>query len=292
MIKSTISIILFILLPLGLFASPQNPDYIIYKKDTISTYNLILEQYLQRIDTTKTEKLFGLNFRNGASFNCWRGYQAIYKIENDSLFLIDIINCSELLNKINKSSSIEKMKNIFGDKVKNNKVYINWFSGYISFPLNNKLLRWDGVFYKIYEKETLINVSNGNVLKIENINNYIRRPNSIGRKNKDKISDILFKKLKKVKWENTKKFDCSEKYLITIDENGKVSKVNMSYQTEEEIEKYYDKDEYNYCIETISNALKELKFDIILDKGKPFSENIYIEIFFDNDNGKLENWTR
>jgi hypothetical protein len=279
-------------LPLGLFASPQKPDYIIYKKDTISTYNLILEQYLQRIDTTKTEKLFGLNFRNGSSFNCWRGYQAIYKIENDSLFLTDIINCGELLNKINKFSSIDKMKNIFGDKVNNNKVYIDWFSGYISFPLNNKLLRWDGVFYKIYEKETLINVSNGKVLKIENINNYISRPNSIGRKNKDKVSDILFKKLKKVKWENTKKFDCSEKYLITIDENGKVSKVNMSYQTEEEMEKHYDNDEYIYCIETIRNALKELKFDIILDKGKPISENIYIEIFFDNDNEKLENWTR
>jgi hypothetical protein len=90
---------------LRLFASPQMPDYIIFKGDTIATYNLILEQYLQRNDTT--EQLFGLSFRNSTdgsfSFNCWRGYQAIYKIDNDSLFLVDIINfsrcrCSILLD--------------------------------------------------------------------------------------------------------------------------------------------------------------------------------------------------
>jgi hypothetical protein len=81
-----------------ILASPQMPDYVIYGKDTIATYNLILEQYLQRQDIAKKEQLFGLAFRDGASFNCWRGYQAIYKIENDSLFLVDIINCGELRN--------------------------------------------------------------------------------------------------------------------------------------------------------------------------------------------------
>ena len=33
-----------------ILASPQMPDYVIYGKDTIATYNLILEQYLQRQD--------------------------------------------------------------------------------------------------------------------------------------------------------------------------------------------------------------------------------------------------
>ena len=56
-----------------LFASPQMPDYIIYKNDTIVTYNLLVEQYLQKQEIVESEKLFGLSFRNGASFNCWRG---------------------------------------------------------------------------------------------------------------------------------------------------------------------------------------------------------------------------
>ena len=47
-------------------ASPQMPDYIIFKGDTIATYNLLLEQYLQRQEKTESEKLFGLSFRNSS----------------------------------------------------------------------------------------------------------------------------------------------------------------------------------------------------------------------------------
>ena len=102
--------------------------------------------------------------------------------------------------------------------------------------------------------------------------------------------DILFKKLKKVKWKNKEDFDCSEKYMVTIDETGSVSKVRMLY-SQEEIEKYYEMDEYNFCINKVYEAIKSLKFDIIKDKGKQIAEDIYIEIWVE-DNGKLENWTR
>jgi len=289
--KKTISILIFILTSWRLFASPQMPDYVIYGKDTIATYNLILEKYLQKKDTTEVDKLFGLSFRNGSSFNCWRGYQAIYKIENDSLFLVDIINCGELRNgKIDKVQSIEKIKSIFKDQFRDNKVYINWFDGYINFPLKNKLLRWDGVFYKIFESEKVITITKGNVEKVEDIENYVDDPKRIDRRDKGEISDLLFKKLKKVKWKNSNKFDCGTKYLITIDETGIVSKVRMLY-SDQEIEEYYEKEEYNFCIDKMFNALKSLNFDIIKDKGKPISEEIYLEIWIE-DNGKIENWTR
>lgn len=278
------------MLPLGLFASPQMPDYIIYKKDTIATYNLILEQYLQKQETSETDKLFGLSFRDGSSFNCWRGYQAIYKIENDSLYLVDIITCGELRsNKIDKTQSVDKMKAIFKEQFKNGKVFIDGFDGDINFPLTDKILRWDGVFYKIFEKERVINISNGLVRKIEDVENYIDNPKRIDRRDKKKISDLLFKKLKKTKWKNKNDFDCGTKYLVTINEIGNISKVRMLY-TDEEIEEYYEKDEYNFCIENMFNSLKSLKFDIIKDKGKPISEDIYIEIWIE-ENGRLKNWT-
>jgi len=280
-----------------LFASPQIPDYIIFKGDTILTYNLILELYIQRHDTAKTEQLFGLSFRNNAngsfSFNCWRGYQAIYKIDGDSLFLVAIINCGERGNgKIDKVASITKMKSIFGNNVINDRVYINWFSGDLNFPLSNKVLRWDGVFYKIYENETVVSIALGKVLKMENVDNYVKIPKGIDRKNKDKISDILFKKIKKAKWINIDSIDCSEKYLVTIGKDGKVSKVTMlRNQSQDSVDKYWERDEYNYCINTIFRSLKKLEFDIIKDKGKPISEDIYIEIWFDGKRGKIENWT-
>lgn len=271
-------------------ASPQMPDYLIYGNDTIATYNLILEQYLQQQDSTETEQLFGLTFREGASFNCWRGYQAIYKIENDSLFLVSIIGCGELRNgRIDKAQSNEKINSIFGGKFKNGKVYIDWFEGYINFPLNNEILRWDGVFYKIFEREKVLSISNGQIKKDEDFDNYIDGPKRIDRRDKSKISDLLFKKLKKAKWKNPNEFDCSEKYLVTINENGIVSNVRMVL-SDEEINEYYEPDEFNFCIDKMMTALKDLQFDIIMDKGKPISEDIYIEIWVE-DNGKIENWT-
>lgn len=181
-----------------LFASPQMPDYVIYGKDTIATYNLILEQYLQQQDKEKTDELFGLTFRDAASSNCWRGYQAIYKIENDSLFLVDIINCGELRNaKIDKAHSIQKIKAIFGEKLKNEKVHVDWFEGNLNFPLTNEVLRWDGVFYRIFEREKVITISNGLVENVADFDNYFDDPKRIDRKDKDKISALLFKELKK-----------------------------------------------------------------------------------------------
>ena len=71
----------------------------------------------------------------------------------------------------------------------------------------------------------------------------------------------------KTKWKNKNDYDCGDKYLVTIDENGNVSNVRMLY-TKEEVEEYFEKDEYTFCISKILNALKDLKFDIIKDKGK------------------------
>ncbi|MBB4804275.1 hypothetical protein HNP37_004362 [Flavobacterium nitrogenifigens] len=290
MIRKIFLILIFAITPLSILASPQMPDFIIYKKDTIATYNLILEKYLQKKDTANTNTLFGLSFRGNSSFNCWRGYQAIYKIENDSLFIVDIINCGELINrKIDKTQSLEKLKSIFGEKLKNDRVHIDWFEGILNFPRTNEVLRWDGVFYKIFEKEKLITISNGVVLKTEDVSNYIDDPKRKNRKDQKKISDIFFKKLKKEKWQDKSGADCGSKYLVTIDSNGNVSKVRMAY-TDKEIEEFFKKDELDFCTSKILNALKSLKFDIIKDKGKPISEEIYIQIFL-NTNGKIENWT-
>jgi hypothetical protein len=290
-------IITFLILPsLRMCASPQLPNYIIFRGDTIATYNLILELYFQNQGTTDHGKLFGLSFRDGASLNCWRGYQAIYKFDNDTLFLADIISCGERRSgKIDKAASAQKMKTIFNDRFINGKVYMDWFSGDMSFPLNNqnnKVLRWDGVFYTIFEKETVISITNGKILNIADVDNYEDNPKAIDRKDKSKLSDILFKQLKKVRWKSTDKFDCSDKYLVTIGEDGKVSKVIMpEYPIQDSIDKYWDKDEYNYCINNVFKALQKLTFDIIKDKGKPISEDVYFEIWFDSRR-KIENWTR
>lgn len=147
-------------------------------------------------------------------------------LQGDSLFLVDIINCGALRNmNIDKSESLNKMKTIFGNTVHQNRVFINWFSGVINYPMDNSVLRWDGVFYTIYERETIVSIDFGKVTKIENVNNYEDDPKRIDRKDKDKISKILFKQLKRAKWKNTEEFDCSTTYFVTIAEK-RLRKVN------------------------------------------------------------------
>ncbi len=285
--------IVFLFSSVDVFASPQMPDYIIIKGDTVATYNLLVEQYLQKHEQVKSEKLFGLSFRDGSSLNCWRGYQAVYKVENDSLFVADLIDCGSLRSKrSDRSESLKKMAAVFGNKLISGHVFIDWFTGDLNFPLApKKILRWDGVFNTIYEEETVLHISSGSISGIENVSNYVDAPKAINRRYNAKIADLLFKNLKKVKWKNTDDCDCSEKYLITIGENGKILQVTMrDYRTSEEIDKNWDKEDYDYCINTIYRALKSLQFDVIKDKGKPISEDIYLELWF-NDKGKLENWT-
>lgn len=282
------------MLPSGVFASPQLPDYFIYERDTIPTYNLIVEQFLQQKEKDNGQ-LFGLSFRNsvngtlGTSPNCWRGYQAIYKFENDSLFVTDIINCHSLKN-FDKLISKKNLTEIFGEKIKNNKVFVDWFSGLISFPSKNDKntrLRWDGVFERIFLYETVVKIKNGKVIKISNEENYAIIKNGINRLEKNSITNILFEKVKNYNRKKLDRFDCSDKYIITISEDGKVDGVRMA-RSDEEIKEFFTKREYNNCIKSMKKALSTLRFDIIKRKGIPIKENILLEIWID-ENGNIEN---
>lgn len=271
-------------------SSPQIPDLIIYKGDTIPTYHLLVEEYLRENHIEDNGQLFGLSFREGSSLNCWRGYQAIYEIEDEQLFLIALTNCGEFEfeKTYDRNLSQLKMKKIFGNKVNGERVLVDWHSGKISLPKGD-LVRWDGVFYKIYDRETLVKLENGEIQEIVEIVNYEDDPQLLNRKYNDTISTIFFDEIKSHNWKS--KFDCSERYSITIDKNGLVDKIIMiDYQTEEDIKDGWDKREYKYCIKNIKQALSKLRFDILKDKGQPIAEAVYLEIWFEEGN-KIENWT-
>ncbi len=284
--RSTL-IISILFLSLNSFASPQVPDYVIYKGDTIPVYKLILEQYFQKIEKSDKGSLFGLKFREGASFNCWRGYQAIYSIENDSLFLKNIIDCGEW--PIDQTASEKRIKEIFNDKVNDGKVHIDWFSGEFSLP-NGELLRWDGVFHKTFENEILIKVNNGKVKKISTIENYVEDAGRINRKYGDTISNMIFNKLQKHYKNADNPLDCSERFTFLIGKNGEIKKVSLTDYRSDEIDEYFDKKEYKYCIQKLKSYLEDVKFDIIKSKGKAIEEEVIVEIWL-NDDGSLENWT-
>lgn len=286
--------LLLFFLSLKAIASPQLPDLIIYKNDTIPTYNLLIEKYL--IEKFNDDELAKFSFKGELiSLSCWRGYQGVYEVIDNKLYLLGMIDCGGLRNKrdLFSNESLARMKEVFGNKVINGRVLMNWFSGSINFTENfhkRNILREDIFFLRrIFRNEKVLDFSNGNLIKDYNVDNYEKVKGGYNRLNKNKISDIIFKPLSKVNFKNNKDFDCSDKYVITIGEKGKISKVKM-VRDEEEINKYYDKDEYQFCINKIENSLVNLKFDILKNRGKPISEDVYIEVD-QQDNGKLKNET-
>lgn len=267
------------------FSTPQLPDYLIYKGDTLPIDNLILEDYFNQANKSYQVELFGLKLRDLVSLNCVRGYQAIYEIDNDSLFLTHILSCWGLkdMDTLDISESNKRLTNIFSDKVNNGRVFIDWFTDKISIP-NEKFLRWDGVFYRIFEGEILVVIENGIVLVNKELDNYIDKPKGINRKYNDMISTVIFNELKKVKWKNIGVFDCSKAYLITIRGNGKICDIAMAnYQTKEEIKEFWNRREYNYCIRKVQKALRKLEFDIINYRGERYIEKVYVEIWDDSE---------
>lgn len=290
--QNLIIIFLLLLSTANLKASPQAPDYLIVGKDTIPLYQLILEDYLYSIkQSTDNNSLFGFSFRDdfgyGNTTNCWRGYQAVYSLENDSLFLKYIIPCNLLriidANDINNSN--EQMQKIFQEKVKNNKVFIDWFSSEFTTP-KGKPIWWDGIFTTIYEKEELYSIRKGILVDKHIVNNYQKVKGGISRK-KQEMSKAVFNEIKKLNWKKLDdEFLCSDTYCLEIDSRGKVISVEKNDQGVE-----LDESDI-YCQNIIKKQLQKLQFDIILYHGYPFNDKFCIEVFYDDTTKKLENWSK
>ena len=291
--KTRLMVLFLLLAPMSILkASPQLPDYIIIGNDTLPLYQLILEDYLQSIEqpTDSIRSLFGFSFRDEFGYegtlNCWRGYQAVYSVENDSLFLKYIIPCHSLkrLNADDINNSNEQLQRLFLEKVKNNKVFIDWYSNEFSIPKGEPIW-WDGIFTTIYDKEELYTIRRGILVDKHTINNYQKMEGGISRNWKE-MRKAVFDEIKKLDWKklDDEEFFCNGQYCLEIDYRGKVINV--------EKEGYGELDEDDiYCHKMIKNQLKNLQFDIILYHGRPFkfNDSRCIEVYYNKDTNQLEN---
>jgi len=288
--KKRLMVLFLLLTPMSILkASPQSPDYIIIGNDTLPIYQLILEDYLQSIkQPTDSTSLFGFSFYDDFRYfstGCVRGYQAVYSLENDSLFLKHIIPCHSLeeFNADVIDNSNKQMQRLFQEKVKNDKVFIDWYSSEFTIP-KGKLIWWNYIFTVIYDKEELYTIRKGILVDKHIISNYQKVKGGISRDKKE-MSKAIFDEIKKLDWKKLDdEFLCSDKYCIEIDYRGKVINVEKDY--------YGELDEYDiYCQKAINNQLKNLQFDIILCHGRPFNDSFCIEVYYDNNTNQLKKWS-
>lgn len=271
-----------------LFGSPQYPDVIIVEGDTSNLYAFLLEPLIDHLRPSD-EELFGLTFRSGATTNCWRGYQAVYEVRNDSLYLKTIVHCGGVSAWAKGNKEVVDSTLLGAVIQAQNGWFMAWADVKFVVPLPSPLVRWDGVFDRVYEKERSIKVKRGRLTKSGFINNYFDAPGRINRRQEDTIQLHLFRAIECLDWEALDEFDCADAYLVEIRSNGRVQLVGFRDYAPEELDKFWDEKSYKKCFRTLSKAWRKLRFDRVKWHGEPFAEKIQVEFFYSE--GKLENWS-
>ena len=145
-----------IILTANVSATAQYPDILIYKGKNLSIFSNPLESYFNDKNQRPEKKIFSKSLCSAI----WRGYVATWKIENNNLYLLSLVEgtCGDNPPKI----PIEK---IF--KEKKSPIKASWFSGIIRIPFGKELQYIHMGYSSVYEKELYINIKDGKILKIE-----------------------------------------------------------------------------------------------------------------------------
>lgn len=262
-------------------ASPQSPDILIIGQDTVSIYFLPLNELDSVRQKAFFENLHKYNAEPGITLNLWRGYQAIWRLENSKFYLLGLLN---------NSSSSEILKATFRDKFENGKVFADWFSSNLVIK-KGTVLRWDGIFGRTYTKEEILKFKKGRLVHRKDIDNYIDLKNGISRMFNEKITDTIFFEIQKLNWIELGEIFCDDEYFVFINKNGRIKEVKYEANDSRMKEIFkYDKDERK-CLRKVRKSLRNLRFDIIKWNGHSYAETLRISLYYDEETKKLENFT-
>ena len=140
----------------------QLPDTIIISKEKMDLYSNPLEQYWIRLER-KRPLFCPLD-------SCQRGYVASWEIKDKQLFLKDIDG-----NFLKKSFLFGRqlirytMKMLFS-KSGSRRVKASWYSGKLRIPRGNMTAYDHSDYNSRFEKEMIITVDRGNVVKMVTVN--------------------------------------------------------------------------------------------------------------------------
>jgi hypothetical protein len=253
----------------GLRASPQAPDFLIIGKDTFAIYFLPIN----KLDSVRRNAFFR-NLQSGrgneVAVNLWRGYQAYWQLAEGKLFLVGFRNCRN-------ADSILKVS--FPENYDRGKVMASWFSSYLSIA-RGKQLKWDGVFSKTYYKEQILEFNQGVLTNSKIVDNYKHVQHGISRLDAKGVTDTIFSVINKLNWDKLSDCGCDDRYWITINDKGKIGKIECISIFDTKKERDEDSVDHIICVKEFSKQLKNLQFDIITWNGRPYNEKINFEVMY------------
>lgn len=140
------------------FATAQFGDRLIYKGKTVSIFSNPLEAYFN-VKHPRPDKLFRFSCTA-----CWRGYIATWKIDDNYLYLIKLVEgtCDTNAKEI-------QLSKIFPDG--EGPIKATWFTGTLKIPLGKELVYVHMGYGSIYEKDLFLIIENGKLIRENLVDN-------------------------------------------------------------------------------------------------------------------------
>lgn len=154
------------------FATAQAPDALIYNGKPYDLFSNPLEDFYGG-DESKRPK-FWVEPNTMSSGN-WRGYVATWEIIDDKLYLtkIDSWLCRPSIRTKSGCRRVT-VRDLFGGKVVDGKVFASWFSDNLRVPDGKQLKYVHSGYASIYERDLIFDVDAGKIVKHETVDNTKR----------------------------------------------------------------------------------------------------------------------
>jgi hypothetical protein len=152
-----------------ILATPQAPDRIIYE----GKVHMLFANPLESLYDSGPKRPNFFTWPKSISSGNWRGYVATWKIEDGLLHLtqIDSWICDSADSDNCKQADL---KELFGEKFKNDKIKAEWYTGELRIPEGRELRYVHLGYSSVFEKETILTVKSGEVISKRLIDNTKR----------------------------------------------------------------------------------------------------------------------
>jgi len=256
---------------IGVFATPQIPDKLIYNGDTLSVYLYLPNEFYKpdtvpigQYESIYTVNLFG-DKKTCISTACGRKYQATWEILDNQLYLTGIYSCCYYEDNIKAD-----LTSLFKEKVINGKVKADWVTGNVFFQKGKMITRIDAEL-SIYETDFEFEFSEGKLLNVKSYDNSKSRK-SIYSQNQEKLIDFIYSN---IDWNNLpiSQEGVSVNVRFSANENGKVDEVKIMRGDNETFNK-----------EAIRVVKLIPEWDVFYIRGKHFRIPWNLPIIFSEEN--------
>ena len=247
------------------FATPQIPDILIYKGDTLYVY-LYLPNEFYKASILKVN-LFG-DKKTCKTTACGREYQAKWEIIENQLYLTGIYSCCYYEDSIKAD-----LTSLFKGKVINGKAKADWISSKTFAQGGEKLITLD-FYMTVFKKEIEFDFHKGKLLNI-NIFDTSKSRRSVYSQDTEKLLNFIYAN---INWDNLPKQKEPIRVItrFSANEKGKVDDVEFVQKSDNEI----------FNLEAVRVIKSIPDWDVIYNKGQLYRQYFNMPVIFSEENRK------